>query len=227
MAQKLRIAVFDCGNSHTGMVVAYLVLGDHVSFNILLMDLLVKEGKKNMKNALKEYCVEHIDPLLNGNEDDFKPAVIYENIFNPRRGYPNWALNNIQKELRNHYESKGIFVRTLVSSQKWCLGGYAKKDRKEKSIQFGYKLLEMLDNGSTWVAKLDSFDRKHDITDALLAARYVMDKPEVVNTGKKRKRKEKPPKPKKNKNPPVGPPEYIDLVDDSDDSDDSDDNDDA
>lgn len=40
-------------------LVADLVLGDDQSFNILVIDLLVKEGKKSMKYALNDNKIKY------------------------------------------------------------------------------------------------------------------------------------------------------------------------
>lgn len=207
MDAKQRILVFDCGNKHTAIVVADVVC--QTSFELIYMDLYVSD---NMKGKLINFCKDNIDKYIDDTE---KCLVIYENVFSSR-GYPNWTLISIQKMVRKHYEDMGVMVRTLLPSQKWKLGGTV-KNRKEKAVEYAEELLNSLDNDE-WLTTFKNIEnRRHDVADALLAARYVMDN-DVRKKNKTLKKKSKESKGngvKKTKRKKALNKNVIDLVSDS------------
>lgn len=185
MASKQRVVVFDCGNKHTGIVVADVVF--QTSFELVYMNMYFSE---DMKNTLIQYCKDNVDKYI---EEASSTMVIYENVFSSR-GYPNWSLINIQKKVRKHYEDMNIMVRSLLPSQKWKIGGTL-KNRKEKAVEYAEELLSDLDTDIDWLEQFRNIaERRHDMADALLTARYIMDndvrKKSTRSHGTKRKKNE-------------------------------------
>lgn len=178
-----RVICFDCGNVYTGITVADIVPTE--SFKVIHLSLHVKA---NERDTLVQYCKDHIDAFLSSDRPN---VVVYENMWTPKGGYRNWALMRVQKQLRTHYEDLGAIVKTMLASQKWKLGGYNKKkkndmkSRKDKSVEY---CMELLADDEGLKTAFTSFQRQHDMSDSLLAARYLMDHPEKLEK-QKRKRK--------------------------------------
>lgn len=149
---KHRIISIDAGNKISGIVVA------DVSVDTLDIILL---------NVVNDNIIEYLkNTVLPQIKDTDNPMLIYENaIF-----YRNWDLIRINKRLRKVCEThcKNFSVIALLPSQKV---GLKTGNRKEASIESAIRFIS--EHQSSYLEQFKSFERKHDVADALAMLRYV------------------------------------------------------
>lgn len=166
----LRVVSFDFGLRYTGCVMADIDKKRDL-FEIVSIGLIEVDNEDTMYDKVMSYIESWIEPQLRivGKGS----LILYENIFN-RYTYPNWKLQRIQKDICRYFSNKtNVRVRSLHPTQKAYVGG-SKENRKDKSIEGARKCL--LNCGCTGLLDIfESFTRKHDVADALLALRYVYD----------------------------------------------------
>lgn len=184
--RSYRVLSFDCGNVHTGITVADIVPNETFKIVSLLLFVENKTGANTYDRDLIEFCKHNVDPFV-VEVHTSNVLVVYENVWNPNGMYRNWNLIGLQKRLRKHYENDvGVRVRSLLSSQKWKLGGSGKSStRKHKSVEYCMELLEDVDDSIR--NAFNSIQRQHDISDSVLAARYMMDHPQIFDVGTRTK----------------------------------------
>ncbi len=161
-----RITAFDCGNTTSGVVVAD-VQDDEMT--ILHMDVIAMKDK----TTLGKYIEDELGELMKGDN----MLVVYENMcfFN------NWNLMRIQRELKEFCEKQGYPTRCLLPSQKYNMISGVNAQRKKKAVEVARNLLS-----GEWLDKFNAFDRNHDVADALLMIKYLVDHPDKREVKKKR-----------------------------------------
>ena len=154
----MRIISFDCGNTHTGIVIIDVTRD---SFNICHMHCH-EDNSNHMASSLIDYVTEHIYPKIDGyKKKDI--LMIYERLI-----YPNWTLQNIQRNLVLHFKNTlKIKTRSLYPSQK-PKGCTCAINRKKQCVETIKKQLS-----SHWLTIFDSYERNHDIADAIMMAKYT------------------------------------------------------
>ena len=166
----LRVVSFDFGLRYTGCVMADIDKKRDL-FEIVSIGLIEADNENDMYDKVMNYIRSWIEPQLRlvGKGS----LIIYENIFN-RYTYPNWKLQRMQKDIRAYFEGKtNVRIKSLHPTQKAYIGG-KKENRKKASIEGAREYL--VDCGCTGLLDVfESFSRKHDVADALLAIRYVYD----------------------------------------------------
>jgi hypothetical protein len=171
MALERRVAAVDCGNINSGIIVAD-IKGNELT-RIVLMDLHVNETKN--EGALLAHLEAHVIPLLLESPNS---VFVYENLFTSRL-QNNWKLLRIQKAMRTALKTKykQIEIKCLMPSQKYKVGGATKEkggktiDRKNLSYNHARQFIET--HAPTWLTKFDSYERAHDVSDALLSILYI------------------------------------------------------
>lgn len=150
-----RVIACDLGNQHSGFVVA-----DLEPFKIIYLRLFVTDKKDDLLEFIEQNILSYVKP---------QTLAIYENLYIPNRGgYRNFKLMHIQKAVRKCFQDAKCQVKALVPSQKAIVGGYSKKDKKQKAEQAARQFLN-----EQQLSYFDSEPRKHDLADAILMARYI------------------------------------------------------
>lgn len=170
---KMRVCAFDFGNHYTGIVIADIVPirnGDILKndkFDIVFMDVCVDKSKD--KSELMLFVKNKVDPYLMGYTDTL---IVYENNFLHRKQNP--QLINIQTRVKKYYIDKNYKTKALLPSQKTKVSSGINRKRKESAVECALNFLHS--KPSEWLDKFKSYDRNHDIADALLMIRYVHEK---------------------------------------------------
>lgn len=161
----LRMVSYDVGKTCTGVVIADV----HNATELTIIDMYVLQGQaKEMRTLL----VEHAKDVILNQIQNHNALVIYENIYTPKRFYANYEVIRLNKMLRKFYEDKGVPIKSLLPSQKVSMiPGARSKDRKKRSEDYALRCL----NGEM-KAKFQSFNRRHDVADALLGILYMQTK---------------------------------------------------
>lgn len=158
-----RVIAFDCGNTCTGIAIAD-IQSDR-TFNVIHVEVF--ESNK-MFERLCEW-VRNRRRLFLGEVALDKCIMVYETTYGG--GKNNWNLLRINKALKALFKDEfHIKCRSLKSSQKAIVGGYQKKDRKDKLVEAARRFLH-----GVQLEEFDRVARKHDIADAVLMARYVFE----------------------------------------------------
>ena len=152
LLNKKRILALDCGNKYTGIVLADV--GED-TVEIIILDLYVDDT--NMKTSLVDYLNEKIMPLMLPY-DPCKTLILYEKVF-----YMNWNLLRVNGNTVKHFTSLGRTSMALSPSQKE--GVVTGLNRKTDIVSEMRKWL--YDNHPWSIEIFDSFERKHDVADAL------------------------------------------------------------
>lgn len=157
MANISRVVACDLGNQHSAFVVANLE-----PFEIVFIKLFITEKLKDL--------LEFIDANIKLTDPPRNTLMVYENLYMPGKGgFRNFKLMRIQKSVRAHFEQNRSQVKALIPSQKAVIGGYSKKDKKQKSEEASRQFLTDPDQ----LRYFESEPRKHDLADAILMARYI------------------------------------------------------
>lgn len=96
---------------------------------------------------------------------------------------PNWPLLNLHKIIRNNMDQFNVKSHALYPSQKYSVCGKHHGDRKKSSVETGIKLLRIIGQDD-FLAKLETYERQHDITDAILMIEYYRIKKHTVTKSK-------------------------------------------
>lgn len=168
----LRVVSFDCGNKNTGCVIVDIDKQRDM-FEIVSIELITSESFNEMSDKLFNYIKNVIDPQVRHvGKGTF---ILYENVHS-RYLYPNWSVIRMQKHIREHFETfKNIRVLSLKPTQKTGVGGTKSEKRKTKSVELARQCLSQCGCISL-LDKFNSYERNHDIADALLAVKYLYDK---------------------------------------------------
>jgi hypothetical protein len=168
---RVRVCAFDFGNHYTGIVIADIVpirKGDILKndkFDIVFMDVCVDTSKD--KNGLMSFLQTKVDPHLMGYTDTL---IVYENNFLHRKENP--QLIKLQTRVKKYYVDKNYKTKALLPSQKIKVSPGVNKKRKESAVECALSFLQE-SRYSMWLDKFKSYDRNHDIADALLMIRYI------------------------------------------------------
>jgi hypothetical protein len=105
-------------------------------------------------------------------------VILYENSYVFAK--KNRVLMRLQKRIKSLFKDHGfVRMKALLPSQKWGISSGKNRDRKKSSVQC---VREMF-HGTT---DLDEFDqlkpRNHDVADALLMVKYVIEKDDPILT---------------------------------------------
>ena len=161
----LRVISFDCGVINTGCVMIDMNKKTN-HFEIVSIDLIQTCKEQNMLDEIKKYIKTFIKPQV--RHDGLGTVVILEYIFET---YRNWNIIRIHKYIRSYFSSMhNVKVVCLRPSQKSVIGGTNTK-RKDVSENTARNILDTC-GCSAITDKYNSYKRKHDIADALLASVY-------------------------------------------------------
>ena len=161
MASTTRIIAIDGGNIYTGVVIADLKGG---VIDFVYMDVFQTKDKK-VKEIYGRYLDEHVEPFINKNT-----LVVYENVF-----FRNYRLVAINKSIRSYFENLGIKVRVMQPFQK---SGVKSKTDTERKLQAVVAACNVIP--ADWIERFNSFERKHDVADAILMINYLKNNPAVI-----------------------------------------------
>lgn len=156
-----RVIACDLGNKHSGIVVAKL----EPEFEVVYLRLVITDKEKDLLEFMKQN-----ESVLFSSTPRSKTIMVYENLYMPNKGgFRNFRLMHIQKAVRKYFkEDFRCQVKALIPSQKAIVGGYSKKDKKQKAEEAARQFLNQ-----EQLAYFDSEPRKHDLADAILMARYI------------------------------------------------------
>ena len=158
------ICALDLGNKVNGVVVV-----DHSDgFTVRYMKAI------ETTDLLDELTLKVIPILLPKDNT----VILYENSYVFAK--KNRVLMRLQKRIKSLFKDHGfVRMKALLPSQKWGISSGKNRDRKKSSVQC---VREMF-HGTT---DLDEFDqlkpRNHDVADALLMVKYVIEKDDPILT---------------------------------------------
>jgi hypothetical protein len=184
----VRLISIDIGNQYTGMVVVDSdPTHDHDDFTVQYINVVFDDTKS--KEVLHQVVQDDLIPLI---EDPKQTVLVMENVFM----YRNYALHAVHRKLKKWFmtAAPGIGFRCLLPSQKSSgglttsnLSSGTDRQRKKNAIEAAKHLLTI--TAPDFTARIDAFERAHDVADALLAAHYLHLNPDRLPTTASRKRK--------------------------------------
>lgn len=158
-----RILAIDVGIQNTGIIIADVFEEGNVS----LVHMHLFKDPNDMHASLLQYIKNTIEPLILNHAS---PYYVYENLFT-RRFYKNPVVMRTQSGIRKLFEKTNIQIICLRPSQKFGIGG-TNVNRKEQSVTTARMFLAEK-QAKEWLDKFNTYERAHDVADALLSLLYL------------------------------------------------------
>lgn len=165
--REIRLVSFEFGKDFTGVAVVDLRPAE--TFEVVHMEVV--EDASKSKEHLMKMIQDKIDPFL--KYIPHKCMILLENSVSDR-----WMMSRIQQKIKKHYIVMGISCR------------YIKKG-KELYAEAGAACLLKKLGVQSHLAQFFGYRRRHDLADALLAARYVYKYPGSLHSLPKKDNKRK------------------------------------